>query len=98
MKKTVIAILLCGTFNAVAYAEQAPASGGTATAPAGLGAQVSGKDPKAFCYYDDKAYSIGAEHAGQVCVKTGFDGTLNGVDHSDPLRWISAKEAAKGTY
>lgn len=97
MKKTVIAILLCGAFNVAAYAEQAPATAATTT-PVELSAQSSGKDPKVFCYYDDKAYSIGAAHEGQVCVKTGFDGVMNGVDHSDPLRWISAKEAAKGNY
>lgn len=97
MKKTVTAFLLCGTFNVAAYAEKAPATE-VATTPAELSAQSSGKDPKVFCYYDDKAYSIGAAHDGQVCVKSGFDGVVNGVDHSDPLRWISAKDAAKGNY
>lgn len=67
-----------------------------------LGQQSGKQDPHMYCYFNDKAYSVGAKRDDQVCVKVGNealkpDGTLD-RDKSDPLRWISAKDAARGNY
>lgn len=60
------------------------------------------QEPHTFCYFNDKAYSVGSKREGQVCVKVGneafkADGTLD-REKSDPLRWISAEQAAHGNF
>jgi len=60
------------------------------------------QDAHTYCYFGDKTYSIGSKRDDQVCVKVGSealkpDGSLD-RDKSDPLRWISAQQAARGNY
>lgn len=62
-------------------------------------AQLPAQDPRAFCYFDGRPYSIGARHGDQVCVASSIRTMVSGDQHDEPpLRWVSASDAAHGNY
>lgn len=52
------------------------------------------QDNHAYCIYENKIYSLGAKHDGQVCVTNkGAFGNEN-----NPPQWVSSRQAASGNY
>lgn len=53
------------------------------------------RDNHSYCIYENKVYSLGAKHDGQVCVpnKGGF-----GNEDNLPPQWVSSQQAARGNY
>ncbi|OTP75399.1 DUF1496 domain-containing protein [Caballeronia sordidicola] len=57
--------------------------------------QVAGQlqNNEAYCVYDNRLYSLGAKHEGQVCVPNKPFG-----DEHNPPQWVSSQQAARGNY
>jgi hypothetical protein len=52
------------------------------------------RDNRSYCIYENKIYSLGAKHDGQVCVTNkGAFGNEN-----NPPQWVSSQQAARGNY
>lgn len=61
-----------------------------------LASHAPATDPATYCYFNDKAYSRGSLRDGQMCVGSSL--LAGGTDGHTPLKWVAAKDAARGNY
>lgn len=88
---------------ALASAQMAPAPSMPASMPtqaSGAAGAASGADqkpntpldPAAFCYFEGKAYSKGAEHAGQTCSSGLVSYNATPGRPASPLMWNPSRK------
>lgn len=87
-KATVILLAVLATLPAVAMAAPSPGASAKNKAPQGVWvpmAHACEKNPVAFCYFEDMAYSEGAVVGGKVCERSDTVDTFE--RKSAPLFW-----------